>query len=120
MPGGRHGAEHAELQHGDTGEDHDTGPGTKSTGPLEFFDGMPTEATAALVLDHLTFLRGVEVFLNAVPAASLEAMRAGLTEFGATGPNKDGDLRRTDGFQLVVPHGQHRHRLRPVRPRPRS
>lgn len=57
-------------------------------GPLEFFDGMPTEATAALVLEHLTFLRGVEVFLNAVPAASLEAMRAGLTEFGATGPNK--------------------------------
>ena len=57
-------------------------------GPLEFFDGMPTEATATLVLEHLTFLRGVEVFLNAVPAASLEAMRAGLTEFGATGPNK--------------------------------
>ena len=46
-------------------------------GTLEFFDGMPTEATAATVLEHLTFLRGVEVFLSAVPAASLEAMRAG-------------------------------------------
>ena len=30
-------------------------------GTLEFFDGMPTEATAATVLEHLTFLRGVEV-----------------------------------------------------------
>ena len=57
-------------------------------GTLEFFDGMPTDATAAVVLEHLTFLRGVEVFLSAIPAASLEAMRAGLEGFGATASNK--------------------------------
>ena len=57
-------------------------------GTLEFFDGMPTDATAAMVLEHLTFLRAVEVFLSTIPAASLEAMRAGLDEFGATAANK--------------------------------
>ena len=44
-------------------------------GTLEFFDGMPTEATASKVLEHLTFLRGVEAFLSAIPAASVEALR---------------------------------------------
>jgi hypothetical protein len=57
-------------------------------GTLQFFDGMPTDETAALVLEHLTFLRAVEVFLSTVPAASLEAMRAGLEGFGATAANK--------------------------------
>jgi len=53
-------------------------------GTLEFFDGMPTEATASKVLEHLTFLRGVEAFLSAIPAASVEALRAGLEGFGVT------------------------------------
>ena len=57
-------------------------------GTLEFFDGMPTDATAATVLEHLTFLRGVEVFLSTIPAASLEAIRAGLASVGATASNK--------------------------------
>jgi hypothetical protein len=57
-------------------------------GDLEFFDGMPTDATAATLLDHLTFLRGVEVFLNTVQVASLEAARVGLAEVGATAANK--------------------------------
>jgi hypothetical protein len=57
---------------------------TTRLGTLEFFDGMPTDETTALVLEHLTFLRGVEVFLSTIPAASLEALRSGLTDFGAT------------------------------------
>ena len=57
-------------------------------GALEFFDGMPTDATASTLLDHLTFLRGVEVFLNTVQVASLEAARIGLGEVGATAANK--------------------------------
>jgi hypothetical protein len=57
-------------------------------GTLEFFDGMPTEATASKVLEHLTFLRGVEAFLSAIPAASVEALRAGLEGFGVTAANK--------------------------------
>ena len=51
-------------------------------GTLEFADGFPTEATSRLLYDHLDFLRGVEAFLNGVPAASLEAMRMGMEEVG--------------------------------------
>src|ERR1700733_6749156 len=57
-------------------------------GDLEFFDGMPTDATAATLRDHLLFLRGVEVFLDTVQVASLEAVRVGLAEVGATAANK--------------------------------
>ena len=57
-------------------------------GTLEFFDGMPTDATAATLLDHLTFIRGVQVFLNTVQVASLESVRVGLAEVGATAANQ--------------------------------
>jgi hypothetical protein len=53
-------------------------------GKLEFFDGVPTEKTAEKVLEHLMFLRGVEVFLNGVPMASAEALRLGFASIGAT------------------------------------
>ena len=56
-------------------------------GELEFFDGLPTAETAARVFDHLDFIRGVEAFLSGVPAASMEAIRIGLTELGATASN---------------------------------
>jgi hypothetical protein len=56
-------------------------------GRLEFFDGYPTAATTGAVYDHLDFVRGVEVFLNFVPMASLEAVRRGLAGFGVTSPN---------------------------------
>ena len=49
---------------------------------------MPTDVTASTLLDHLTFLRGVETFLNTVQVASLEAVRIGLAEVGATAANK--------------------------------
>jgi hypothetical protein len=51
-------------------------------GPLEFRDGAPTVETAETVFDHLTFLRGVDVFLNAVPMASIRAVRQGFLEVG--------------------------------------
>jgi hypothetical protein len=51
-------------------------------GAFEFFDGLPTRETADRLYDHLVFLRGVEAFLNGVPAASLEAMRRGMAEMG--------------------------------------
>lgn len=38
-------------------------------------DGAPTEKTAQLACDNLDFLRGVEVFLNLMPAASIEAVK---------------------------------------------
>ncbi len=53
-------------------------------GTLNFVDGVPTEETTQKVYDNLDFLRGVEVFLNFIPAASLEALRLGSVERGAT------------------------------------
>ena len=57
-------------------------------GRLEFFDGFPSAATIRSVYDNLDFLRGVEVFLNLVPMASLEGVRRGLSGMGVTSPNK--------------------------------
>jgi hypothetical protein len=53
-------------------------------GTLNFTDGIPTAETAQKVYDNLDFLRGVEVFLNFMPAASVEAIRLGNAELGAT------------------------------------
>lgn len=57
-------------------------------GTLKFFDGMPDADTVAKVYDHLDFSRGVEVFLNFIPATSIEGIRLGLTEMGATKSNQ--------------------------------
>jgi hypothetical protein len=57
-------------------------------GSLDFVDGVPTADTAGRVFDHLDFLRGVEVFLNCIPAASIEAMRMGFLSEGVDACNK--------------------------------
>jgi hypothetical protein len=56
-------------------------------GTLEFFDGVPTQETADKVMENLLFLRGVETFLNGIPAASIEAIRTGLISLGAKEAN---------------------------------
>ncbi len=61
-------------------------------GTLEFVDGFPSQATAELLFDHLDFIRGVEAFLNGVPAASLEAMRMGMEEVRVTNCHQVGIL----------------------------
>jgi hypothetical protein len=43
---------------------------------------VPTAETTQKVYDHLDFLRGVEVFINFIPAASLEAIRPGNAKLG--------------------------------------
>ena len=43
---------------------------TKYLGSLEFSDGRPSTETADKIYDHLAYLRGFEVFLNLMPAAS--------------------------------------------------
>jgi hypothetical protein len=53
-------------------------------GKLMFFDGVPTQETADKLMENLLFLRGVETFLNGLPAASIEAIRRGLVSIGAT------------------------------------
>jgi len=56
-------------------------------GTLEFFDGLPKEETVKKVYDNLDFMRGVETFLNGIPATSIEGMRQGMVEMGATESN---------------------------------
>ncbi|MBW2244426.1 MAG: DUF1254 domain-containing protein, partial [Deltaproteobacteria bacterium] len=52
-------------------------------GRLEFFDGLPSAGTVEKAYEHLDFMRGVRVFLDALPMASLYAMREGFREVGA-------------------------------------
>ena len=68
-------------------------------GTLEFFDGFPTRETAELVYDNLDFLRGMEAFLNAMPAASLRAVRQGFRDAGV---GRNGDVLITE--QLMDAH----------------
>jgi len=51
-------------------------------GTLKFFDGMPTEETVEEVYDYLDRMRGVEAFLNGIPATSIEGLRKGHVELG--------------------------------------
>lgn len=56
-------------------------------GTLQFFDGMPDEATVEKAYDNLDFMRGVEVFLNFIPATSIEGLRRGHIELGMEAAN---------------------------------
>ena len=57
-------------------------------GTLKFFDGLPDEKTTELVYDYLDLNRGVQVFLNFIPAASLESLRVGTESIGAVKSNQ--------------------------------
>jgi len=51
-------------------------------GTLKFFDGFPDKATIEKVYDNLDFQRGVQAYLAALPAVSIEAFRRSYTKFG--------------------------------------
>lgn len=57
-------------------------------GTLKFIDGRPTPETSTLMFDVLDFMRGAEVFLNFIPATSIEGIRRGLLEIGLDASNK--------------------------------
>jgi hypothetical protein len=57
-------------------------------GTLKFFDGFPDDASVQKAYDNLDFMRGIEVFLNFVPATSMEAIRLGLAEVGVAKYNQ--------------------------------
>jgi len=65
---------------------------TDLLGDLEFFDGMPSESTVKKTYDFLDLSRGVEAFLNGMPAASIYAMLEGLKQAGL----EPGDLGITE------------------------
>ena len=57
-------------------------------GTLEFFDGVPTDATVDKVYDNLDRMRGVEVFLDNVGALSVYSVIAGNATIGLSQPNQ--------------------------------
>lgn len=74
-------------------------------GPLELFDGVPLPGTVKTVYDALDLMRGIDVFLNAVPGASLVAFREGLRSVGVDSPRVIGytDPRaNSDGLLLTA------------------
>ena len=59
-----------------------------SIGTLEFFDGVPTKATASNVYDYLDRMRGVDAFLKGIPGASVRGLIVGPRELGAFNSNQ--------------------------------
>jgi hypothetical protein len=57
-------------------------------GSLNFVDGVPTAETTQRLYDNLDYMRGVEVFLNFIPATSMEGLRLGQAELGAKKSNQ--------------------------------
>jgi hypothetical protein len=75
-------------------------------GALDFFDGVPTPDTVTTIYDALDLMRGIEVFLNGLPGASLVAMRRGLRSIGITSPQVIGytDPRANSGALFLTPN----------------
>lgn len=57
-------------------------------GDLNFYDGIPTKDTLQKVYDNLDFVRGVDVFLNFIPATSIEGIRLGMKSMGVDESNE--------------------------------
>ncbi|MGB0135340.1 DUF1254 domain-containing protein [Dokdonella sp.] len=53
-------------------------------GELEFFDGVPSDASIDKLYDNLDRMRGVQAYLDNQGAASLYAMRMGNADIGGT------------------------------------
>jgi hypothetical protein len=81
-----------------------TTPDTVKTrlGTLKFFDGLPDEATVKKVYDHLDFLRGVDVFLNTMAAASTLANIEGLKSVGGNNQTVVLHENRVDAKTLLL------------------
>ena len=88
-------------------------------GQLDFFDGVPRPDTVTKVYDALDLMRGIEVFLNAVPGASLVAMRRGLRAAGVTSARVIGH-RATRELQTACPDSEYGNHLRHHVPGPQG
>jgi hypothetical protein len=55
-------------------------------GTLSFFDGVPSAETVDVIYDALDLIRGIDVFLNCLPGASVFALRRGLRSIGVETP----------------------------------
>ncbi len=75
---------------------------TTSIGPLDFFDGVPTDATIQKVYDNLDRARALEVYLGNLGAVSEYSVLAGLAEQGANAPNKIAVFEKLMDSQALV------------------
>jgi hypothetical protein len=75
-------------------------------GDLRFFDGLPLPETVDTAYDALDLMRAIEVFLNAVPGASLVAFRNGLRAAGITSARQIGitEPRATSKALFLTPN----------------
>jgi len=75
-------------------------------GRFDLVDGVPTTDSVTKLYDALDFMRGVEVFLNALPGASLAAMRNGFRSIGLAETNQVGytDPRANSGSFFLTPN----------------
>jgi hypothetical protein len=76
---------------------------------LHFNDGAPLPETAELVYENLDRMRGVDVFLKAMPAASVRQLMLGPSEIGVSDYNHVMLQRRPDGFQTTLFNSQYQH-----------
>lgn len=75
-------------------------------GDLRFFDGLPLPETVTAAYDALDLMRAIEVFLNAVPGASLVAFRNGLRAAGIVTARQIGitEPRANSGALYLTPN----------------
>ena len=59
-----------------------------SIGTLRYFDGVPSEKSTQAIYDFLDTSRAVNVYLNSIPALSVNALREGQAAMGADTCNK--------------------------------
>ena len=59
-----------------------------SIGTLRYFDGVPSEKSTEAIYNYLDTSRAVNVFLNSIPALSINALRQGQAAMGADTCNK--------------------------------
>jgi hypothetical protein len=71
-------------------------------GTLKFLDGLPDKATVEKVYDNLDFLRGVDVFLNTMAAASTLANIEGLKSIGCNNQTVVIHENRVDAKTLLL------------------
>ena len=71
-------------------------------GTLKFTDGLPDKDTVQKVYDNLDFIRGVDVFLNTLSAASLQANIEGLKSVGGNAQTPVIHEQRVDAKTLVL------------------
>jgi hypothetical protein len=73
-----------------------------SIGTLRFIDGLPDKATVAKLYDNLDFIRGVDVFLNSIAAASMRSQIEGLKSVGADNQTVVVHENRVDAKTLLL------------------